>query len=144
MEALQGLRTRRKARITGELFIRISSSKLTSLACFLVQGTICPDVVESSAQTAHKQRDQNPPQRAGCLKICNSSWWNLCVTLFKDEVRLVGESSAYRDSGANLLGPGLPYAALGKSRSVWSSLRLADAIFTSELAAADLLLHSAG
>jgi len=67
----------RKRRIIGELFIRIfeAQARQTGAPRFLVQGTIYPDVVESSAPTRSKaQRIKSHHNVGGCRRPCSLSW----------------------------------------------------------------------
>jgi GMP synthase (glutamine-hydrolysing) len=136
-----------KRRIIGEKFIRIFEAQARQLGKprFLVQGTIYPDVVESSgpdrAQAARIKSHHNVgglPENMGFELVEPLRY------LFKDEVRQVGEALGLPH---NLVwrqpfpGPGLAVRCLGEiTPQRLERLRLADAIFTSELGAAGLLL----
>jgi GMP synthase (glutamine-hydrolysing) len=147
MEALQGItEPEEKRRIIGELFIRIFEQQARQLGLprFLVQGTIYPDVVESSApDRSQAARIKTHHNVGGLPEDMHFELVEPLRYLFKDEVRLVGETL---DLPHDLVwrqpfpGPGLAVRCLGEiTPQRLARLRLADAIFTSELAAADLL-----
>jgi GMP synthase (glutamine-hydrolysing) len=135
-----------KRKIIGETFIRIFEAEARRLGTphFLVQGTIYPDVVESSAPDRSKaQRIKTHHNVGGLPKDMTFSLVEPLRYLFKDEVRAVGEALGLP---ANLVwrqpfpGPGLAVRCLGEI--TWERLerlRAADHIFTSELAEAGLL-----
>lgn len=147
LNALQGVTDpETKRRIIGETFIRIFEKEARRLGAprFLVQGTIYPDVVESSAPDRNKARVIKSHHNVGGLpKDLSFSLVEPLRYLFKDEVRAVGEALGLP---AELVwrqpfpGPGLAVRCLGEI--TWERLerlRAADHIFTSELAAAGLL-----
>jgi len=71
-----------KRRIVGEKFIRVFEAQARQLGQprFLVQGTIYPDVVESSAPIAiRRKRSRRTTTSAGCRRTCSSSWSSRCV-----------------------------------------------------------------
>jgi len=135
-----------KRRIVGEKFIRIFEQQARQLGQprFLVQGTIYPDVVESSAPDRNKaDRIKTHHNVGGLPKDMNFELVEPLRYLFKDEVRLVGEALGLP---AELVwrqpfpGPGLAVRCLGElTLERVERLRQADAIFTSELTAAGLL-----
>lgn len=147
LDNLQGVaEPEAKRRIIGETFIRIFEAEARRLGQprFLVQGTIYPDVVESSAPDRNKaQRIKTHHNVGGLPKDMAFSLVEPLRYLFKDEVRAVGEALGLP---AELVwrqpfpGPGLAVRCLGEI--TWERLerlRAADAIFTSELADAGLL-----
>lgn len=147
LDALQGVtEPETKRRIIGETFIRIFEKEARRLGAprFLVQGTIYPDVVESSAPDRNKARVIKSHHNVGGLpKDLSFSLVEPLRYLFKDEVRTVGEALGLP---AELVwrqpfpGPGLAVRCLGEI--TWERLerlRAADHIFTSELTAAGLL-----
>lgn len=147
MSALHGVtEPEQKRRIIGELFIRIFEDKARQLGSppFLVQGTIYPDVVESSApDRAKAQRIKTHHNVGGLPDVMQFELVEPLRYLFKDEVRLVGEALGLP---AGLVwrqpfpGPGLAVRCLGEvTQERLDRLRQADAIFTEELAAAGLL-----
>jgi GMP synthase (glutamine-hydrolysing) len=135
-----------KRRIIGELFIRIFEEQASQLGAprYLVQGTIFPDVVESSApDRAQAQRIKTHHNVGGLPEEMNFELVEPLRYLFKDEVRLVGEALGLP---AELVwrqpfpGPGLAVRCLGEiTPERIQRLRAADAILTGELAAAGLL-----
>ncbi len=147
LEALRGVTDpETKRRIIGEKFIRTFEAEAERLGRppFLVQGTIYPDVVESSG-----------PERRGAARIkTHHNVGGLPVDLrfelveplrylFKDEVRQAGlelglpESLVMRQP---FPGPGLAVRCLGDvSPERLDRLRAADKIVTDELEAEELL-----
>jgi GMP synthase (glutamine-hydrolysing) len=147
MIALRGVtdpETKRK--IIGELFIRIFERQARQLGAprFLVQGTIYPDVVESSApDRANAQRIKTHHNVGGLPENMQFELVEPLRYLFKDEVRLVGEALGLP---ANLVwrqpfpGPGLAVRCLGEiTAERLERLRRADDILTAELNSAGLL-----
>ena len=147
LDALDGVSDpEKKRKIIGETFIRIFEAEARRLGGprFLVQGTIYPDVVESSAPDRSKaQRIKTHHNVGGLPKEMAFSLVEPLRYLFKDEVRAVGEALGLP---AQLVwrqpfpGPGLAVRCLGEI--TWERLerlRAADHIFTSELAQAGLL-----
>ncbi len=152
LDNLQGVtEPEAKRRIIGETFIRVFEAEARKLnqPRFLVQGTIYPDVVESSAPDRNKaQRIKTHHNVGGLPKDMQFSLVEPLRYLFKDEVRAVGEALGLP---ANLVwrqpfpGPGLAVRCLGEI--TWERLerlRSADAIFTSELINAGLLNRKRG
>ena len=135
-----------KRKIIGETFIRIFEAEARRLGAprFLVQGTIYPDVVESSAPDRSKaQRIKTHHNVGGLPKDMTFSLVEPLRYLFKDEVRAVGEALGLPSQlvwRQPFPGPGLAVRCLGEI--TWERLerlRAADHIFTSELASAGLL-----
>ena len=84
-----------KRRIIGETFIRQFEEHARKLGSppFLVQGTIYPDVVESSAPDRNKgDRIKTHHNVGGLPKEINFKLIEPLRYLFKDEVRRVGEA----------------------------------------------------
>jgi len=135
-----------KRRIIGELFIRSFEAQSLRLGMppFLVQGTIYPDVVESSApDRAQAARIKTHHNVGGLPENMQFQLVEPLRYLFKDEVRAVGEALGLP---AELVwrqpfpGPGLAVRCLGEvTAERLERLRLADAILTGELAGAGLL-----
>ncbi len=147
MTALRGVtEPETKRRIIGELFIRIFERQARHLGKprYLVQGTIYPDVVESSApDRAQAQRIKSHHNVGGLPERMEFELVEPLRYLFKDEVRAVGEALGLP---AGLVwrqpfpGPGLAVRCLGEvTPERLERLRLADAILTEELSAAGLL-----
>jgi GMP synthase (glutamine-hydrolysing) len=135
-----------KRRIVGEKFIRIFEKQAQQLGQpkFLVQGTIYPDVVESSAPDRNKAEKIKTHHNVGGLP--EDMQFKLVEPLrylFKDEVRAVGEALGLPASlvwRQPFPGPGLTVRCLGEvTRERVSRLRAADAILIEELSKAGFL-----
>jgi GMP synthase (glutamine-hydrolysing) len=135
-----------KRRIIGELFIRTFEAQARQIGQphWLVQGTIYPDVVESSApERRQAQRIKTHHNVGGLPSDMQFELVEPLRYLFKDEVRAVGEllglpgELVWRQP---FPGPGLAVRCLGEvTRERLARLRAADAIFTEELDRAGLL-----
>jgi GMP synthase (glutamine-hydrolysing) len=147
MDNLSGVsEPEQKRKIIGATFIRIFEAEARRLGQppFLVQGTIYPDVVESSAPDRNKAaRIKSHHNVGGLPPDLSFSLVEPLRYLFKDEVRAVGEALGLP---AELVwrqpfpGPGLAVRCLGDlTMERLACLREADAIFTGELTAAGLL-----
>ena len=142
MEALRGITDpESKRRIIGERFIRIFETQAQQLGLpkFLVQGTIYPDVVESSGpDRTQAQRIKSHHNVGGLPENMDFDLVEPLRYLFKDEVRAVGEAlglPAELVQRQPFPGPGLAVRCLGEVN--WERLerlRAADAIFMEELA----------
>jgi GMP synthase (glutamine-hydrolysing) len=147
LDALRGVtHPEDKRRIIGELFIRIfeGQARLLGHPHFLVQGTIYPDVVESSApERARAQRIKTHHNVGGLPTDMQFELVEPLRYLFKDEVRLVGEALGLPPElvwRQPFPGPGLAVRCLGEiTFERLERLRAADAIFTQELKDAGLL-----
>lgn len=147
MEALEGItEPEQKRRIIGEQFIRIFEEQARKVGQprFLVQGTIYPDVVESSApDRAQAQRIKTHHNVGGLPEEMEFELVEPLRYLFKDEVRLVGEALSLPPQlvwRQPFPGPGLAVRCLGEiTPERISRLRSADAILTGELRNAGLL-----
>jgi GMP synthase (glutamine-hydrolysing) len=150
MTALRGVTDpESKRRIIGELFIRIFERQARHLGSprFLVQGTIYPDVVESSApDRAKAHRIKTHHNVGGLPDRMDFELVEPLRYLFKDEVRAVGEALGLPASlvwRQPFPGPGLAVRCLGEvNPERLSRLRAADAVLTEELSAAGLLRMS--
>jgi GMP synthase (glutamine-hydrolysing) len=140
-----------KRKIVGEKFIRIFERQARELGQlhFLVQGTIYPDVVESSAPDRNKADKIKTHHNVGGLPA--DMQFELIEPLrylFKDEVRAVGEALGLPTEMVwrqPFPGPGLTVRCLGEvTPERVERLRAADAIFNGELVAAGLLGKGAG
>lgn len=147
MKTLRGVTApEEKRRIIGELFIRIfeEQARMLGMPPFLVQGTIYPDVVESSAPDRNKAARIKTHHNVGGLPAdMHFALVEPLRYLFKDEVRLVGEvlglppEIVWRQP---FPGPGLAVRCLGEiTTERIARLQAADAILTKELARAGLL-----
>jgi GMP synthase (glutamine-hydrolysing) len=150
LQALHGVQEpEKKRKIIGETFIRIFEQQAHQLGdpSYLVQGTIYPDVIESAAPERGKaQRIKTHHNVGGLPDDLSFELVEPLRYLFKDEVRAVGEAlglPAEMVWRQPFPGPGLAVRCLGElTRERLDRLRLADAIFTSELTAAGLLGRS--
>jgi GMP synthase (glutamine-hydrolysing) len=140
-----------KRRIVGEKFIRIFEAQAKQLGQprFLVQGTIYPDVVESSAPDRSKANKIKTHHNVGGLpEDMSFELVEPLRYLFKDEVRAVGEALGLPEEMVwrqPFPGPGLTVRVLGEvTPERTERLRAADAVLTQELAAAGLLGKGAG
>jgi GMP synthase (glutamine-hydrolysing) len=141
LSALAGVtEPEQKRRIVGEKFIRVFEAQARQLGQprFLVQGTIYPDVVESSAPDRNKAEKIKTHHNVGGLP--EDMQFELVEPLrylFKDEVRAVGEALGLPESlvwRQPFPGPGLTVRCLGEvTRERASRLRAADAILIEEL-----------
>jgi len=146
-QALSGVtEPEQKRRIVGEKFIRIfeEQAKLLGKPRYLMQGTIYPDVVESSAPDRNKAEKIKSHHNVGGLP--EDMQFELVEPLrylFKDEVRAVGEALGLPESlvwRQPFPGPGLTVRCLGEVKPERvSRLRAVDAILQEELSAAGFL-----
>ena len=147
LSALKGVTDpEQKRRIVGEKFIRIFEEQAKKLGQpkFLVQGTIYPDVVESSAPDRNKaERIKTHHNVGGLPEDMEFELVEPLRYLFKDEVRAVGEELGlprilvWRQP---FPGPGLTVRCLGEvTRERVSRLQAADAILIEELSKAGFL-----
>jgi GMP synthase (glutamine-hydrolysing) len=147
MEALAGVTDpEQKRRIIGEKFIRIFENEARRLGkpAYLVQGTIYPDVVESSApDRSQAQRIKSHHNVGGLPEAMDFELVEPLRYLFKDEVRAVGEALGLPEElvwRQPFPGPGLAVRCLGEV--TWERLerlRQADAVLREELHNAGLL-----
>ena len=135
-----------KRRVVGEKFIRIfeQQAKQLGMPKFLVQGTIYPDVVESSAPDRNKTEKIKTHHNVGGLP--EDMQFDLVEPLrylFKDEVRAVGEALGLPEKlvwRQPFPGPGLTVRCLGEvTPERVSRLRAADAILVEELSKENFL-----
>jgi GMP synthase (glutamine-hydrolysing) len=135
-----------KRRIVGEKFIRIFERQALQLGQprFLVQGTIYPDVVESSAPDRNKaERIKTHHNVGGLPEEMQFELVEPLRYLFKDEVRAVGEALGLPEAlvwRQPFPGPGLTVRCLGEvTRERVARLQAADAILLEELSKAGFL-----
>jgi GMP synthase (glutamine-hydrolysing) len=139
--ALKGITDpEQKRKIVGKKFIRIfeAQAKNVGKPKFLVQGTIYPDVVESSAPDRNKAEKIKTHHNVGGLpEDMEFELVEPLRYLFKDEVRLVGEALGLSESlvwRQPFPGPGLTVRCLGEcTPERVSRLRAADFILQEEL-----------
>src|SRR5215208_7531036 len=136
----------KKRKIVGEKFIRVfeRQAKQVGQPRFLVQGTIYPDVVESSAADRNKaQKIKSHHNVGGLPEDMQFELVEPLRYLFKDEVRAVGEELGLPESlvwRQPFPGPGLTVRCLGEVTPERATrLRAADAILLEELSRAGFL-----
>ena len=147
LSALAGVtEPEQKRKLVGEKFIRVfeAQAKQVGQPRFLVQGTIYPDVVESSAPDRNKaERIKTHHNVGGLPEDMQFELVEPLRYLFKDEVRAVGEALGLPASlvwRQPFPGPGLTVRCLGEvTRERVSRLRAADAILIEELSKAGFL-----
>ncbi len=135
----------RKRRIIGEEFIRVFEAEAARLGQidFLAQGTLYPDVIESTSyDTTVAARIKSHHNVGGLPEKMNFALVEPLRYLFKDEVRRVGlelglpESMVWRQP---FPGPGLAVRVIGEiTRERLETLRLADAVVNEEVASTTL------
>lgn len=128
----------KKRKIIGAEFIKVfdeEASKLEGIS-FLAQGTIYPDILESIKQAEGKKAVKSHHNVGGLPEDMQFKLVEPLKFLFKDEVRVVGEtlglphSMVYRQP---FPGPGLGVRCLGAiTRDRLHALREADAILRDE------------
>jgi GMP synthase (glutamine-hydrolysing) len=140
-KALKGVEDpEKKRRIIGAKFIELFEKEADRIGNppFLVQGTIYPDVVESSApDRGQAQRIKSHHNVGGLPENMRFKLIEPLRYLFKDEVRRIGEALGIPSEMVwrqPFPGPGLAVRCLGEvTPERVKCLQLADAIFTSEL-----------
>ena len=146
LDALAGItEPEAKRKTIGKLFIDVFSEQARKLRGirFLAQGTIYPDVIESAASSPAAKTIKSHHNVGGLPPDLQFELLEPLRDLFKDEVRKIGEALGLPEAivwRQPFPGPGLAIRCLGEL--TWErleKLRAADAIFTSELAAARLL-----
>ena len=146
LQALAGVTDpEQKRRIIGEKFIRIFEREARNLndAAYLVQGTLYPDVIESTAPDRNVAAKIKTHHNVGGLPAdMKLKVIEPLRMLFKDEVRNAGLALGLPDEWVwrhPFPGPGLAVRVLGEiTRERLDALRHADAIFLEELRAAGL------
>lgn len=132
----------RKRKIIGEEFIRVFEEEAAKLGDidYLVQGTIYPDVVESGTKTAATIKSHH--NVGGLPENIKFKLIEPLRTLFKDEVRKVGEELGIPSRQVwrqPFPGPGLAIRVLGEiTEDKLYIVREADAILREEIAKAGL------
>jgi len=134
-----------KRRIIGREFIRVFEEEARKLGRvrYLVQGTIYPDVIESSGAGSRATARIKSHHNVGALPPdMEFELIEPLRMLFKDEVRQVGEALGLPASLVHRQpcpGPALAVRIIGEvTEEKLAILRAADAIVTSEIDAADL------
>jgi GMP synthase (glutamine-hydrolysing) len=142
LSALKGVtEPEQKRRIVGERFIRVFEEQVRQLGQprFLVQGTIYPDVVESSAPDRNKAEKIKSHHNVGGLpEDMDFELVEPLRYLFKDEVRAVGEALGLPEKlvwRQPFPGPGLTVRCLGEvTPERVSRLRAADRVHSLQVA----------
>ncbi|NLG32050.1 MAG: glutamine-hydrolyzing GMP synthase [Syntrophomonadaceae bacterium] len=132
----------RKRKIIGEEFIRVFEQEKAQLGeiDYLVQGTVYPDIIESGTKTAHTIKSHH--NVGGLPEDMDFKLIEPLKSLFKDEVRVIGEKLGI--SGDIIWrqpfpGPGLGVRVLEEvTREKLDLLREADAIVREEIKKAGL------
>jgi GMP synthase (glutamine-hydrolysing) len=146
LDALHGVtEPEAKRKIIGKLFIDTFAEEARKLegVTFLAQGTIYPDVIESSHASKQSKTIKSHHNVGGLPPDLQFKLVEPLRDLFKDEVRKVGSALGLPDHivwRQPFPGPGLAVRCLGDL--TWErleTLREADAIFTEELDNAGLL-----
>ncbi len=131
-----------KRKIIGREFVHVFQAEAENMpnACWLAQGTIYPDVIESAGSKTGKAHTIKSHHNVGGLPdTLHLKLLEPLRDLFKDEVRELGvalglpRDMVYRHP---FPGPGLGVRILGEVKKEYADLlRLADAIFMEELVA---------
>lgn len=147
LEALSGITDpEQKRRIIGQKFIRLFEEQAAQVSDpqYLVQGTIYPDVVESSAPDRNiAARIKTHHNVGGLPSDMKFTLVEPLRYLFKDEVRKIGAALGLPDNviwRQPFPGPGLAVRCLGEiTFERLETLRAADKIVVDELKKANLL-----
>ncbi|MDR2020441.1 MAG: glutamine-hydrolyzing GMP synthase [Treponema sp.] len=144
--ALKGLtEPEEKRRAVGDLFITIQEREVARLglpdSCFLVQGTLYTDLIESGKGVGKKARLIKSHHNVGSPLVEAKRRAGLVIEpldrLYKDEVRRLGRLLALDEGVVRrhpFPGPGLAVRILGEvTREKCDVLREADAVFIDEL-----------
>lgn len=136
IEKLQGvIDPEEKRKIIGELFIRVFEEEARRLGGvqLLVQGTLYPDVIESSVGHKTAARIKTHHNVGGLPERMDLELLEPLRDLFKDEVRGVGSELGLPDAVVHrqpFPGPGLAVRILGEvTKSRLERLRHADEVF---------------
>jgi GMP synthase (glutamine-hydrolysing) len=147
LSALAGVEDpERKRRIIGHTFIDVFEATAATVGDdvrFLVQGTLYPDVIESSSPSGGPSVTIKTHHNVGGLKEdMKFALIEPLRELFKDEVRNVGRELGLPEEMVGrhpFPGPGLAIRVLGDvTEDKLAVLRLADAIYLEEIRAAGL------
>jgi GMP synthase (glutamine-hydrolysing) len=133
-----------KRKVIGEEFIRVFEEEARKVGeiCFLVQGTLYPDVIESVSVKGPSATIKSHHNVGGLPSQMDFELIEPLRELFKDEVRLVGEELGIPEEivwRQPFPGPGLAIRVLGEITSErLNLLREADAIVVQEIQGAGL------
>jgi GMP synthase (glutamine-hydrolysing) len=134
----------RKRKIIGNEFIRVFEEEAMKIkdAGFLAQGTLYPDVIESTSFKGPSATIKSHHNVGGLLKKMKLKLVEPLRELFKDEVRLLGKELGMPEEVVQrhpFPGPGLAIRCIGKiTEQRLEILRKADAIVLEEIKAAGL------
>lgn len=134
----------KKRKIIGREFISIfeQEAKKVRGACFLLQGTLYPDVIESVSHRGPSATIKTHHNVGGLPARMRLSLIEPLRLLFKDEVRKLGAELGIPETMLSrhpFPGPGLAIRILGEvTEARLARLRLADAIVEEEIRAANL------
>jgi len=134
----------RKRKIIGETFIRVFEKQARRLGKvdFLAQGTLYPDVIESTSFRGPSATIKSHHNVGGLPERMHLKLLEPLRELFKDEVRLLGKKLGLPDEIVErqpFPGPGLAVRILGEvTRVQLELLRKADAIVAEEIKKAGL------
>ncbi len=129
----------RKRKIIGNEFIRVFQDEAVKIkgAKFLGQGTLYPDVIESTSFKGPSATIKSHHNVGGLLKKMKLQLIEPLRELFKDEVRLLGKELGMPDEIINrhpFPGPGLAIRCIGDiTKQKIDILRKADAIVLEEI-----------
>ena len=133
----------KKRKIIGNLFVDIFEEESNKIedACWLAQGTIYPDVIESAGAKTGKAHNIKSHHNVGGLpEYMKLKLLEPLRELFKDEVRAIGEELGLPRQMVwrhPFPGPGLGVRILGEVKKEYADiLRRADSIYIEELYAA--------
>jgi len=133
-----------KRRIIGRTFIEIfeREAKKFGDVKFLAQGTLYPDVIESTSYKGPSSKIKTHHNVGGLPERMNFKLIEPFRELFKDEVRKIGKSLGLSDEILNrhpFPGPGLAVRVVGEvTKDKLEILRKADKIFIEEIKKANL------
>lgn len=140
LKRLRGVKDpERKRKIIGNEFIRVfeEEAKRIKNVSFLAQGTLYPDVIESTSFKGPSATIKSHHNVGGLLKKMKLKLIEPLRELFKDEVRLLGHELGMSDEIINrhpFPGPGLAIRCIGDvTRQRMETLRKADAIVLEEI-----------
>ena len=137
----------KKRKIIGETFIRIfeKESKKLKKIHFLAQGTIYPDVIESSSKKSKSDVIKSHHNVGGLPKKFNFFLIEPIRKLFKDEVRKIGKELSIPNNFIGrhpFPGPGLAVRIVGEvTKERISILREVDHIFIDEISFPEIKLE---
>ncbi len=140
LKRLRGIKDpERKRKIIGNEFIRVFEEEAKKIkgARFLAQGTLYPDVIESTSFKGPSATIKSHHNVGGLLKKMKLELIEPLRELFKDEVRLLGHELGMPDEIINrhpFPGPGLAIRCIGDvTRQRMDILRKADVIVLEEI-----------